>query len=191
MLFDLARAHPGVAIDLFVGVKTGVLFFAGALDAVANWGGAFFGARAGDVAIFNGRNFDVEIDAIEQGSGDSLAITLDLERSAAAFAFQIAEVSARTRVHRGDEHELGGEGDAAGGAGDGDFAVLERLTHHFEGGAFELWKLIEKEDTVVGEAHFAGLRNGGATEQTDIRDGVVRRAKGPGGDEGLFAAQHP
>src|SRR5205085_11406890 len=109
---------------------------------VANGGGRFFDARAGNVAVFDRRHFDMEIDAIKERTGDSLAITVDLMRAAAAFAFQIAEVTTWTRVHRGDEHELGRERDAAGGARDGDFAVFERLAHDFEGGAFELGQLV-------------------------------------------------
>jgi len=70
-------------------------------------GGAFFRAGTGDVAVLDCGNFDVEIDAIEQRSGNSLPITLDLEGTAAAFAFQIAEVSAGTGIHRGHEHEFG------------------------------------------------------------------------------------
>src|SRR3954468_19026498 len=102
MLFDLARAHAGVAVYFGVGMETGALGFAGALDAIANGGGRFFGAGAGDVAVFDGRDFDVEIDAIEKRAGDALAITVDLGRAATAFAFQIAEVAARTRIHGGD-----------------------------------------------------------------------------------------
>jgi hypothetical protein len=132
----------------------------------------------------------VEIDAVEERAGDALAITLDLDGAAAAFAFEIAEVSARTRVHRGNEHELGGERDAAGGARDGDFAVFQRLAHHFQGGAFELGQLIEEKDAVMGEAHFARLGNGGAAEQADVGDGVMRRSERPRRDEGLFAAEH-
>jgi hypothetical protein len=113
MLFDLARAHPGVVIHFRVGMETGPLLFAGALDAFADGSRRFFGAGAGDVAIFDGGNFDVEIDAVEQRSGNPLAITVDLRRSAAAFAFQVAEVTARTWIHGGDEHELGWERDAA------------------------------------------------------------------------------
>ncbi len=55
-----------------------------------------------------------------------------------------------------------GKGDAAGGAGDGDFAVFQRLAHDFEGGAFELGEFVEKEDAVMGEADFAGRGIGGA-----------------------------
>src|SRR4051812_39105295 len=107
VLFDLPRTHPGVAIHFRVGMETRSLFFAGVLDAVANGGGRFFGARAGDVAVFDGGHFDVEIDAIEERAGDALAITMDLGWTATTLAFQIAEVTAWTRVHRGNEHELG------------------------------------------------------------------------------------
>jgi len=58
------------------------------------------------------------------------------------------------------------------------------------GRAFELRQLIKKKDAVMGETHFAGLGNGGAAEQTDIGDGVMRGAKRTSGDERLFAAEH-
>ena len=68
------------------------------------------------------------IDPIEKRAGDSLAIPVDLGRPAAAVALEIAEVTARTWIHGGDEHELGRECDAAGRARDRDFAVFERMT---------------------------------------------------------------
>ena len=122
----------------------------------------FLRALARDVAIFHRRHFDVEIDAIEQRPGNALPITLHLHRTATAFAFQIAEVSARAGVHRRDEHELGRERDRAGRARNRNPAVFQRLAHHFESRAFELRQLVEKEDAVVGEAHFARRRNGRA-----------------------------
>lgn len=94
MALDLARAHARVAIHFRVGMETGALGFAGALDAFANGGRRFFGARAGDVAVFDGGHFDVEVDAIEERTRNALAITVDLRRTATAFAFQIAEVTA-------------------------------------------------------------------------------------------------
>src|SRR4051812_35798455 len=132
MLLDLARAHPGVAIYFRIGVKTALLFLARGLDPLTNRNGIFFGARARDVAVFDGGDFDMEIDPIEERAGDALAIPLDLSRAAAAFAFQIAEVSAGTWVHRCDEHELGWKSDAAGSTRHRNFPVFERLAHDFE-----------------------------------------------------------
>ncbi len=42
-------------------------------------------------------------------AGDALAVTLDLDGTATAFAFQVAEVAAGAWVHGGDEHELARE----------------------------------------------------------------------------------
>jgi hypothetical protein len=95
VLLDLARSHAGVAVHLGVGVEAELLFFASALDTIADRGGCFFGASARDIAVFDGGDFDVQIDAIEKRPGDALAVTLDLDGAATAFAFQIAEVSAR------------------------------------------------------------------------------------------------
>jgi hypothetical protein len=45
-------------------MEAGALFLASALDAFANGGGWFFGSGAGNVAVFDGGDFDVEIDAV-------------------------------------------------------------------------------------------------------------------------------
>ena len=88
-----------------------------------------------EFAVVDLRDLDVDVDAVEQGAGDALAVGFDLAWRAAAFAFRIAEVAAGAGVHGGDEHEAGGEGEAAGGAGDGDLAVFERLAQDLERGA--------------------------------------------------------
>src|SRR5438552_13681738 len=107
MLLDLARTHPRVAVGFLIGTETRMLPLARVLDAISNRRRSFFGARARDITVLDSRNFDVKIDAVEQRPGNSLAVTLDLDRATAALAFQIAEVSARTGIHRGDEHKLG------------------------------------------------------------------------------------
>ena len=63
-LFYLARTHPGVAIHLVVGAKAGLLLFPGALNPLANRSGALFRSGARDIAVFDGGDFDVQIDAI-------------------------------------------------------------------------------------------------------------------------------
>ena len=87
MLFKLACGHSRVAIYFRVVPKTLLLTFTCAPDPVANRGRAFLGALAGDVSIFDCRNFDVQIDSIEQRSGDALTIPLHLNGAATAFAF--------------------------------------------------------------------------------------------------------
>ena len=53
---------------------------------------------AAQVFIRYGRNFDVEIDAIEQGAADPAQVTLDDRTRAAAFARRVREESAGTCV---------------------------------------------------------------------------------------------
>ena len=116
MLSNLARTHPCVAVDLLVGTKACPLPLARTSYRLANRGGTFLDLRARNITVFYGWNFDVQIDPIEQRSGNSLPVTLDLERPTSAFPFQIAEIVARTRIHRGHEHKLGGKRYAAGRA---------------------------------------------------------------------------
>ena len=70
----------------------------------------------------------------------------------------VSIVAAGTGVHRGHEHEGAGILDAVLGATDGNGAVLQRLAQHLKDTARELWQLVEKEDTIMGEADFARLR---------------------------------
>src|SRR5262245_59896438 len=101
-------------------------------DAIANSSGRFLSAFAGNVPVFHGRDFDVQIDAIEQRAGDALTITLHLHGAAPAFALEIAEVTACAGIHCSHKHELGGKSDTPRRARYSDFPVLERLTHHFQ-----------------------------------------------------------
>ena len=80
MLSNLARTHPRIAVDLLIGTKARLLPLARTSDAVTNRRGIFLRPGARNIAVFHGRNFDVQIDAIEQRSGNSLPITLDLKR---------------------------------------------------------------------------------------------------------------
>src|SRR6266513_3008046 len=68
--------------------------------------------------------------AAETRSRIALPISLYLIRTAAAFAFQIAEVTARARIHRRDQHEFAREGHAAGCSRNGNPSILERLPTH-------------------------------------------------------------
>ena len=87
MLFQLARSHASVAIYFAIVAKAFLLAFPSSHDALANGSGSFLSAFAGDVAVFHGRHFNVQIDAIEERAGDALAIALHLDWAAAAVAF--------------------------------------------------------------------------------------------------------
>src|SRR5204862_5574139 len=177
MLFEMSRGHARVAGYFRVTVKAILLAFTCPHDPAANRGGCFFGAFAGDVSIFDGRNFNVQIDAIEQGPGNTLAVPLHLHRTATAFAFQIAKIAARTGIHCRNEHELRWKSDAARRARHGDLPVFERLAHYFQGRPFELRQFIEEKNAVMGDADFAWIWKCAAAEQANVADGVVRIAE--------------
>lgn len=56
------------------------------------------GGLGGKFLEVDQRHFDVEVDAVEQGAGDALAVVLDLTRRAAALALDIAVVSTRAGI---------------------------------------------------------------------------------------------
>src|SRR5215469_475460 len=158
-------------------------------DAVADSSGRFLSPFAGNVAVFHGRDFNVQIDAIKQRAGNALAIALHLHRTAPAFALEVAEITARAGIHSGHEHELGGKRDAPGRARHSDFPVLERLTHHFQCRSLKFREFIQKKNTVMRNTYFAGIWKRAATEQTDVADGVMRRAKRSRRYKGLFGIE--
>ena len=152
-------------------------------DARADRGGRFARPGVGNRRHRHGRHLHDEIDPVAQRAGEPAAIARDLHRRAAARAALIALEAAWARVHRGDEDESRREDRRSRGAGDGDAAVLERLPQDLEHTPVELRHLVEEEDAVVGKRDLAGTRDGSAADERDVRHGVVRRAKGPLGQE--------
>src|SRR5882724_13398363 len=119
--------HARVAVYFGVMAEALLLKLSRADNALPNRSGSFLCAFAGDITIFDCGHFNVQIDAVEQRAGDSLAIALHLKRPATAFALQVAEIAAWTGIHRRNEHQLRGKRDAACRARHGDLPVFERL----------------------------------------------------------------
>src|SRR2546421_8223073 len=131
----------------------------------------------------------MKIDSIEERSGNSLTVTLNLHRTATAFAFEIAEISARAGIHCRDQHEFARESQTSGCARDRHFSVFQWLAHHFERGAFEFRQLIEKKNAVVGKAYFARSGECAAAKKSNVADGVMRRTKRTRRNKRFFAVQ--
>jgi hypothetical protein len=97
------ESHKDAMTNEWVAREAFVLFLPGPSNSLANRGRIFFRAFARNVAVFHCRHFDMKINPIEERSRDPLAIALDLHRTAAAFAFEVAKISARagiqTRAH--------------------------------------------------------------------------------------------
>src|SRR6266404_5236002 len=104
--------HARVAVRFRVAGETVVLLLARARDPFADRCRMFFRAVARNIAIFNRRHFDVKIDPVEKGTGNSLSITLHLNRAAPAFAFEVAKISARAGMQaRAHESTTYADGD--------------------------------------------------------------------------------
>src|SRR5207247_7287405 len=109
MFFEVTGSYARVATYLRIIAKSLLLKLPRAHDAFANRGRIFLSALTSDIAIFNCRHFDVQINTIQQRAGDALPIPLYLQWPTTAFALQVAKIAARTRVHRGNKHELRGK----------------------------------------------------------------------------------
>src|SRR6266404_2297069 len=174
MLFEVTRRHARVAIYFRAIAKTLLLRLPRADNATPDRTGTFLSAFAGDITVFDCGHFNVQIDAVEQRAGNALPISLHLKRAATAFALQIAKIAARTGIHRRNEHEFRGKSDAACRARHGDLPVFERLAHYFQRRSFKLGQFIEKQNTIVSDAYFTGIRKRAAAEQANVADGVMR-----------------
>src|SRR5206468_6950959 len=142
MLFEMTRRHARVAVSLGVIAEALLLKLERADNALANRAGSFLCGFAGNIAIFDCGHFNVQIDAVEQRAGHSLAIALHLKRPTTAFALQIAKIAARTWIHRRNEHQLRRKSDAPRSARHSDLPVFEWLSHYFQRRSFKLRQLI-------------------------------------------------
>ena len=163
---------------------------AGGQHAGANVGRALGRRAAAQLLVLNGRNLDVNVDAVEQRPGDFGHVALDHGRGAHALARLVVEVAARAGIHGRGQHEARRKTERHGGAGDGDRVIFQRLAHHFEHVARELGQLVEKEQAVVGQRDLAGAGHDAAADQSGVGDGVVRRAERPLRDQARAGIEH-
>ena len=104
------------------------------------------GAIVAELLEWHTRHFDVDVDAIEQRSGEPLLVTADQCRPTGAFVLRIARIPARTGIHRSDKHEAGREREAALGAADGGRSSSSSgWRRDFEPVLAELRQLIEEK----------------------------------------------
>lgn len=106
--------------------------------------------------VIDPRNFELQINAIEQRPGDSRSIAIHLIGRTAAAPVGIAGVPARARVHRGNQLKAGRKVGLARRSRNRDVTGLDRFSQHFEDAPVVLGKLIQKQDAVMGKRHFAG-----------------------------------
>jgi len=98
VLADELGGHGAVGGDSGVLGKTLLLDEPAALHPLADGLRILAAAIAArQLFVVHGRDFDVEVDAVEQRAGDPLAVFLDLAGGTAAFPFRVTEVTAGIR----------------------------------------------------------------------------------------------
>ena len=173
----MAPAHRGVDANFLVVFVSFRLNRAGAQNGFPHFGAR--GLRLGrrQLAIGHGLRLNVDIDTIDERTADARHIARHLLRRASAFAARVVPITARTRVHRGDEDEIGGERLRLVGAGNPRDAVFKGLAQRFKRLAVELGELVEKKDAVVREADFARRGNRAAADEPRFADRMMRFAE--------------
>ena len=120
----------------------------------------------------------MDVDTVEQRTGDAFGVARDRGRNAGACALAVAIVAARTCVLGSNQDEVGREGERAAGATDGDDAVFERLAQRFEHGLWELRQFVQEQHATMGKRDLARTDLSSAADQAGVGGGVVRRAEG-------------
>ena len=98
-----------VALDLCIARRTGRTVTvtqgqSGAVDAFRDHRAGFTVRRMSEFRGGSGLDLHSEIDSVENGSADTIAVILTASRSATALPFSIAKIPAAARIHR--RHEL-------------------------------------------------------------------------------------
>ena len=141
-----------------------------------------WGRRGGwgeeEVAAGDAVDIDDEVDAIEDGTGETLVVSGNLSGGAGAGVIRITVVATGTGVHGGDEHEIGWVGGALIGAGKSDLAIFEGLAKRFEDVAGVFGEFVEKENAAMGKGDFPWMELEPTTQNGGCAGGMMGRTKG-------------
>lgn len=149
MAVDVAGFERGIGFALPLSLQ-GV----GGGDARPDRRRSFSGVAGGQLGFGDGGNVDMQVDSVEQRSGEFAPVAADLFGGAATA--RLAEIAAGTGVHGGDQLKAGRELDPLSGAGDPDPPVFQGFAQALEDAAGEFGEFIEKQDAMMSERNFAG-----------------------------------
>ena len=109
----------------------------------------------------------MDINAVENRSGNFTLVFDDRGRAASAKPFRISRVSAGTGIHGGNEGEASRKRESCLGARDADLSVFQWLAEIFQNGAAKLRKLVEKQHAPMRKTDLTGF---GELSSTDERN---------------------
>ena len=131
--FDFAGTEAGVGFVLALVLPGGRRF-----DTAAHARRRFAFGFAGQCFGGQGRDFDEEVDTVEEGARKPSAVARNLVGRAPALAVAVTVKTAGAGIHRGDQLELGGEFGMPGRPGDVDTAAFQRFAQGFQDFPVEL-----------------------------------------------------
>ena len=123
----------------------------GAAGKGGNVAAALARRRQGEVGGPHGREFDLDIEPVEQGPRDAALIIGRTAQAGAAGVTRFSGQPAPARVHCGNQLEARRIGDVIVDARDHRSTALQRLAQAFEHAWLKFGKLVEKQHAVVGE----------------------------------------
>lgn len=138
ILREQRRRHLCVAVDAGVFAVPFLLYLPGAYHPLADVGAALPAPGVAHLFERHRDNLHLDVDAVEQRTGDAVEVACHLSRRADALTRRMVVVAARAGIHRGDKHEAARELHAVAGARDSDFTVLQRLAQHLQHAPAEL-----------------------------------------------------
>jgi hypothetical protein len=115
------------------------------------------GLRQHEVGGRDRGHLDLEVDAVEHGTRDARLVALGASPALAADIARLSSAAAAAGIHRRDELDARGVGDAVVRPRDHRLAGLERLAQRVEDLRMELRQLVEKEDAEAAPTSAAML----------------------------------
>ena len=163
--FYFAILHLAIrdnSVDIF---ESGKLPFAGGGDALADFGAFLSNFHVGQFFELHPRYFGVNVNPVENGTGNFSLIFHDGGRRAGTKFFGVSRVSTGTGIHGGNQGEAGGKLESGLGARNRNHSVFERLAQIFENRAGEFRELVQKQYASVRKADFHGTREGSSAHE--------------------------
>ena len=182
--------HPSVVPDGIIG-KAVRLNGAGLVHLRPHGCAAGTFLAAGQFLKRNAWHLQVQVNPVQQGTADFAHVFFNLLGAALAGMPAVTQISARARVHAGNEDKLRGKCGGAEGARNGHLSLLQGLTQYLQAFPVELGQLVQKKHPMVGQTDFSGGRRIATTHHSRITDCVVGRPERSGGQETLAGNQSP
>ena len=133
----------------------------------------------------------MEVDPVQQRAGDLFHIPLHIPVRAGAAVGGMAPPAAAAGVHGADQLESGRQMQRAAGTGHSDRPLLQGLAHSLQHVPAKFRQLVQKQNTVVGQGHLPRPQGRAAAGQCRGGGGVVGRAEGAAGQQGVCRIRQP